>query len=260
MASLATPDGVDIAYDDMGDGRPIVLVHGITESRQAWDPVLPYLADSWRVVSVDVRGHGESSRQAPYDPLTLAADVAAVVDALALDEPMLVGHSMGGLVVTAYAGAGHPARGVVNVDQPLRLGSFKQLLEPLVPMLRGDDATFREAMTTMFAVLDGPLPPAERARLDAQSSPERDVVLGIWEPVLEQSAEVLDTMAADLLSGITVPYLALHGSDPGVDYVAWLIGLVAGARLEVWPDAGHYPHLVDPDRFRERLDQFDGGL
>ena len=260
MASLTISDGATIAYDDQGAGRPLVLVHGITESRRAWDPVVPYLADTWRVISIDMRGHGESSRQEPYDPLRLAADVAGVVEALALEEPLLVGHSMGAVVVTAYAAAGHPTRGVVNVDQPLRLGAFKTLLEPLVPMLRGDDATFREAIAAMFAVLDGPLPPTERARLDALSSPEQAVVLGIWEPVLEQPAEVLDAMAADLLSGITVPYLALHGSDPGLDYVAWLTGLVDGTRLEVWPDTGHYPQLIDPDRFRERLDQFDGGL
>ena len=260
MGTVTTVDGTALAYSDGGSGRDLVLVHGITESRAAWDPVLESLQSQWRVIAVDVRGHGESERRGPYDALTLAADLGAVVDTLGLGDPLMVGHSMGGVIVSAYAGAGHPARGVLNVDQPLALGGFKAALEPLAPMLAGDDASFREAVATVFAVLDGPLPPAERARLNGLSSPERDVVLGVWAAVFEQSAEALDTLAAELLRGITVPYLAIHGSDPGVEYVQWLLGIVENARVEVWPDTGHYPHLVDPARFRERLDQFDGGL
>ncbi len=259
MASATGPDGVSIAYDEEGDGRPLVLVHGITESRRAWDPVMPFLVDTWRVVRVDLRGHGESERRAPYDPMTLAADVAAVVAATGLEDPLLVGHSLGGVVVTAYGAAGFDARGIVDVDQPLRLGDFQAALEPLVPMLRGDEASFRQAVATVFAVLDGPLPPEERARLDGLSSPEQDVVLGIWEPVLDQTVEVLEQTAAEMLRAIRVPFFALHGSDPGLDYVEWLTA-VAGVRLEVWPDTGHYPQLVDPERFAARLDQFDGGL
>ena len=260
MQHVTTVDGTQIAYSEGGQGRGLVLVHGITESSGAWDPVLAGLEAKWRVITIDARGHGESDRQTPYDPVTMAQDVGAVVTALGLDDPLVVGHSMGGVVVSAYGGLGLPARGIVNLDQLLALGSFKEALEPLIPMLRGDDAAFRDAMTMVFAVLDGPLPPDERARLDALSSPEAEVVLGVWQPVFDNTVEELDAMAADLLSGIRVPYLAIHGSDPGVEYVHWLMRIVANARVEVWPNGGHYPHLVDPERFAERLDQFDGGL
>ncbi len=258
--TITTSDGAAIAFDDRGTGRPMVLVHGITEARAAWDPVLAGLTERGRVVRVDARGHGESERRPPYDTVTMANDVRAVVDALGLDQPLLVGHSMGGVVVTAYGGLGHPARGIVNVDQPLELGGFKTALEPIRPMLEGDDAEFRAAIALVFGLLDGPLPEAERARLDALSSPEQDVVLGVWGTVFEHSAEELDALVDELLAGIRVPYLAIHGSDPGVPYVEWLLARVANTRVEVWPDHGHYPHLVDPARFVERIDQFDGGL
>jgi pimeloyl-ACP methyl ester carboxylesterase len=258
--TLSTTHGTTIAFDESGSGEAMVLVHGITESRRMWDPVTELLAAQWRVVRVDLRGHGESERHAPYDAVTMAADVAAVVEHLGLDRPLLVGHSLGGVVVTAYGGAGHPARGIVNVDQALQLAAFQAALEPLVGMLQGDDASFRTAIATMFAVLDGPLPPTERARLDAGSSPERDVVLGVWAPLLELDADGLDALATDFLAGVRVPYLAIHGSDPGVDYVQWLLARVDNARVEVWPDHGHYPQLIDPARFVERMDQFDGGL
>ena len=260
MRTVTAVDGAILAYEQVGDGRDLVLVHGITESRHAWDPVLAGLASRWRVTAVDVRGHGESERRVPYDAVTFASDLATMVQTLGLDRPLLVGHSLGGVIVSAYGGAGYPARGIVNVDQPMALGAFKAALEPLIPMLQGDDASFRDAISTVFAVLDGPLPASERTRLDALANPEQAVVLGVWSQVFEQTAEELDALAAELLRGIRVPYLAIHGSDPGAEYVQWLLGIVANARVEVWPDAGHYPHLVDPERFAARLDQFDGGL
>ena len=260
MDRVTTTDGTSLAYAQCGAGRDLVLVHGITENHRAWDPVLDGLASRWRVTAVDVRGHGASDRRPPYDPATCAADLASVVDSLALVEPLMVGHSMGGVIVSAYGGAGYPARGVVNVDQPMALGGFKNALAPLQPMLEGDDASFRAAMAMVFGVLDGALPAPERARLDALSSPEHAVVLGVWEQVFVCSGDELDVLAARTLSGIRVPYLAIHGSDPGAQYVQWLLGVIADARVEVWPDTGHYPHLVDPARFVECLDQFDGGL
>jgi pimeloyl-ACP methyl ester carboxylesterase len=257
METVETPDGTKIAYSESGAGSPLVLVHGITENQRAWDPVRAALDERWHVVALDLRGHGGSDRNPPYDPVTMANDVASVVAELGLDDPLLVGHSLGGVVVSAYGGAGFPARGIVNVDQPLALGGFKEALEPLTPLLQGSPEEFAAAVGIVFSVLDGPLPAAERARLDELSTPEQDVVLGVWKPVFEMSAEDLDLMAAELSQAIAVPYLSLHGSDPGEDYPDWLHAIVPTADFDVWPEAGHYPHLTDPDRFVRRLSAFD---
>lgn len=257
MGTVQAADGTPIAFSESGDGPPLVLVHGITESRHAWDPIMPALSEHWRVVAIDLRGHGDSGRQAPYDPVTMASDVNAVVADLGLDAPLMVGHSLGGVVVTAYGGAGHPARGIVNVDQPIALGAFKEALEPLTPMLRGSREEFDTAVGIIFEVLDGPLPAEERARLNALSSPEPEVVLGVWGAVFDNSAEDLDLLAADLASGIDVPYLSLHGMDPGEDYPDWLTAIVPTSTIDIWLEAGHYPHLTVPDRFVTRLNAFD---
>jgi pimeloyl-ACP methyl ester carboxylesterase len=256
-STTAAADGATIAFDVRGAGAALVLVHGITETRRAWDPVTDALASRWRVVRIDARRHGDSERRPPYDPLTMAGDVRAVVDALALDAPLVVGHSMGGVVVSAYGGLGHPARGIVNVDQPLQLAGFKDALAGIRPLLEGDDAGFRTAIDLVFGALDGPLPEPERARLRALSSPERDVVLGVWGAVLDQTIEELGAQVEALVGGTRVPYLSLHGSDPGPDYAPWLTRLVPQAQVEVWPDLGHYPHLLAPDRFVARLAEFD---
>ena len=260
MGTVQAEDGTRIAYAESGDGPPLVLVHGITENRHAWDPILPALAERWRVIAVDLRGHGESERRAPYDPVTLATDVQTVVKHLALDPPLMVGHSLGGVVVSVYGGARYPSRGIVNVDQPVALGAFKEALEPLTPMLRGSRDEFDTAIGIVFQVLDGPLPVAERERLNALSSPEPDVVLGIWGTVFDTSAEELDLLAADLMSGTDVPYLSLHGTDPGDDYPDWLRAIVPSAEVEYWPETGHYPQLTDGDRFVQRLVAFDANL
>jgi pimeloyl-ACP methyl ester carboxylesterase len=85
-------------------------------------------------------------------------------------------------------------------------------------------------------------------------------VLGIWGTVLDSSVDDLDATVDGLASAVKVPYLALHGIDPGPEYAAWLNARIPTSMVEVWPDHGHYPHLVDPDRFVARLKQFEKTL
>lgn len=103
----------------------------------------------------------------------------------------------------------------------------------------------------------GPLTGSERWRVDHLRRPDQSVVLGIWDVVLSSSVEELDAVVDAVAGAITVPYLSLHGIDPGPDYAAWLTSRIPTATVEVWPDTGHYPHLIAPDRFVERVVAFD---
>jgi pimeloyl-ACP methyl ester carboxylesterase len=250
-------DGVEIAYDVAGSGPPLVLVHGITECRRAWDPLVADLARDHTVVTVDARGHGESGPATSYDSGSMAADVAAVVADLGLADPLVVGHSMGGIVATAYAAA-HRCRAVVNVDQSIALGDLQDLVRSAEPMLRGDD--FADVLTALFESLQGALPPDEVARIGALRRPEPAVVLGVWAPLLELSRADLDALVAGVAAQVRVPYLSLHGTDPGADYGAWLVGAIPTATVEVWDGLGHYPHLVEPVRFTDRIRAFESTL
>ena len=245
-----------LAHDRAGTGTPLVLVHGITESRRCWDPVLPMLAERYDVLSVDLRGHGESSAGDAYDPITLASDVVETVEAAGMTAPLLVGHSLGGVVVTAYAAIAKP-RAVVNVDQPLRLADFKAALGELEPMLRGDEASFQTAIDLIFTAMNGPLPADEVARVHALRRADQQVVLAIWGTVFDSTPDELDATVGALAGSVTAPYLSLHGIDPGDEYARWLSRLLPTATIEVWRDQGHYPHLVQPTRFVERVVDFD---
>lgn len=250
------PD-VTIDYFAAGEGRPLVLVHGITESRRTWDPlVAPLIAVGYRVTAIDLRGHGDSSRTAPYDLATMAGDLGAVLAHEGLADALLVGHSLGGAVVSAYA-AGGPCRGVVNVDQPLLLAGFKDVLGQLEPALRGSTEEFRGAIAAIFEQMAGPLDGAERWRVDHLRAPEQGVVLGIWDLVLTSSAQELDAVVDGVVGAVSVPYLSLHGIDPGAAYGDWLTSRIPSATFEVWADHGHYPHLIDPERFVRRITEFD---
>ncbi len=122
-------DGVDLAVDTWepvsddarasGDAPPFLLVHGLASNARLWDGVAAALIEQGhRVAAVDLRGHGRSAKpDGPYDVPTVAGDVAAVIERLAMDRPVVAGQSWGGNVVLELA-ARHPGlvRGIVCVD------------------------------------------------------------------------------------------------------------------------------------------------
>lgn len=248
-----------LEFDRSGTGSPVVLVHGITESRRSWDPLIDRFTRSHDVVAVDLRGHGESDSSGPYDVITLASDVHEVVEFLGLESPLMIGHSLGGTVVSAYA-AMYPCRAVVNIDQPMRLASFREALQQVEPMLRGDEESFQSVMSMVFDGMRGEISDTEWDRLATLRRADQEVVLAIWAAVLEAEIEDIESMTASLASAITVPYLSIHGTDPGEDYEDWLSDLVADVRIEQWNGLGHYPHLVESDRFFELLTEFEGEI
>lgn len=263
-------DGTTIAWSRRGSGTPVVLVHGITESAATFDPVVERLLahdPGLEVITLDLRGHGESGMSATYDLAAMVGDVIAVIGAAGLLDHEtarrvhLVGHSLGGAVVSA-AGAAIPVASVVDIDQSLQLSAFKEQLVAAESALR-DPEQFGSVIEALFASMCGPLlSDAERARVGAVRRPDQDVVLGVWDLLLTTPephiAATVDAMLAGYADHPT-PYLGLFGIDPGPGYAEWLARRVPGAVVETWEDHGHYPHLVDPDRFVDRIVAFWAG-
>ncbi len=252
---LTEVDGLSIAWEREGSGEPVVLVHGITECRSSWAPLAKLLAADHDVIAVDLRGHGESDMGASYEFDDLAGDVRQVIDALGLGRPHLVGHSLGGAVVSALGALG-AARSVTSIDQSLQLSAFKEQIVAVEAMLRDPD-TFGLVISALFEQLAGPmLAGPERERIAALRRPDQQVVLGVWRVLLEATPAQIDAAIDASLAGYRdgrTPYLALMGIDPGAGYAAWLSTRVPGAVTETWPEFGHYPHLVDPARTAARL-------
>jgi len=257
-STATSPDGTSIAWTTQGSGDPVVLVHGITESSSTWGPIVEHLIDDHQVVTLDLRGHGESGSAGDYGLESMAGDVMTVIGAAGLVRPHIVGHSLGGVVVSAV-GAVAPVRSVVDVDQPLRLGGFKDQLVAAESMLRNADA-FPAAMTALFEEMSGTmLSASERTRISDLRRLDQDVVLGVWDLILTAPLGDLEAAVEQALAGYgnhDVSHLSIFGIDPGDGYESWLRGFMGGAEVELWADHGHYPHLVDPDRFVARLAEF----
>lgn len=134
--------------------------------------------------------------------------------------------------MTSAYGAIFSSRAVINIDQTLKLAAFKEGLGQLEPMLRGDQASFEMAIGLVFGSIFGPLLPGEVARLNALRRPDQNVVLGIWSIVFDSSREELDITVDSLATGITVPYLSLHGTDVDNGYARWLQSRVPTATVE----------------------------
>ena len=101
MQTVTAADGTSIAYEQSGDGQPLVLVHGGSKP-QYWLPVVPRLSEAFTVVVPHRRGHGESGDGEEYSLQREVEDVSAVLDAVDGD-PILFGHSFGGLVALETA-------------------------------------------------------------------------------------------------------------------------------------------------------------
>jgi pimeloyl-ACP methyl ester carboxylesterase len=256
--SAIAADGTAIAWSTVGSGDPVVLVHGITESASSFDPITQRLRSTHEVITLDLRGHGESAHGATYDLGAMAGDVATVIAAAGVARPHLVGHSLGGAVATA-AGSVLDVASVAAVDQSLQLDSFKAQLMTAEAMLRDPDQ-YQLVVDAMFEMMMGAqLAAAEAARVSGLRHADHEVVLGVWELLLTEPVEQIAATVDEALGGYSgrhVPYLALFGLDPGTGYADWLRARIADSTVEYWVDHGHYPHLVDPDRFVERLHAF----
>lgn len=102
--TVPTHDGGSLHVLERGEGRPLVLLHGITLNAELWSPQLHQLADEFRVLAVDLRGHGRSrAGDDGYGMDLLARDTATLLTKLDLHDALVVGHSMGGMATLTFA-------------------------------------------------------------------------------------------------------------------------------------------------------------
>src|SRR5262245_12073921 len=119
--------GIHLRGYDYGNpmGRPLVLVHGIEDFALGLEPVAEAFRGDYHVVSFDLRGHGDSDKPGAYTMGHFIADLHAVLWQLQLERPILIGHSLGGQIVSQYAGVfPEVPRAVVNIDgmgPPMRI-------------------------------------------------------------------------------------------------------------------------------------------
>jgi pimeloyl-ACP methyl ester carboxylesterase len=249
-----------LAADQSGhdDGTaPLVLLHGLTFDRTMWGPAIAELRATdarRRILALDLPGHGGSVGRSSYAMDEVVEHVHRAVDEAGVHAPVLVGHSIAGVIATVYA-ARYLTRGVVNVDQHLRVERFAERVRSLSDRLQGP--AFGEVWQMFWASMQTELlPHSAQALVRATSRPRRALVVGYWRDVLERPVAELASFAASALEGVraaAVPYLIVAGEELDPHYRHWLKAALPRVRAKVLPRSGHFPHLAHPKQFAECL-------
>lgn len=268
--TIALPDGETLAYIDRGNasGPPVVLIHGYTDTARDWAPMLPYLSKSFRLILVDIRGHGRSGKpECCYSRLDFAYDIKLLLDALGVTRADIIGHSLGSIIAQTFAeywpdrtsrvvliaSTGGRAPGLRPKAPEFDFAAqIRKLQEPLDP-----DSPF------MIAWWDSPTPvDAEfirRQRRDAAAIPLR-----VWLAVLDQGLAA-DTAYLDLqrtLPRLTAPALLIWGSkDPIMEEAVRqsLRKALPTAKVKIFDGLGHNPFWEDPQGVASSINAFLGG-
>ena len=265
--------GHRIAYRSAGSGPAIVLVHGITSTSATWERVMPYLATRFTVIAPDLLGHGQSAKpRGDYSLGAYASGVRDLMVSLGHERATFVGHSLGGGVVMqlAYQFPERCERLVLvdsgglgrEVNFLLRAATLP-LSEVVLPVLastrlldagRGVGRLFGRlglrAGTDMAELAKG-----HASLSDAES---RAAFVHTLRTIVDPGGQRVN--ASDrLYLAQNVPFMLVWGErDPiiPVRHGRAAHELVPTSRLEVFEDAGHFPHVDDPQRFLDVLLDF----
>jgi pimeloyl-ACP methyl ester carboxylesterase len=257
-----TVNGLALHYLEWGEAAapPIVCVHGYTSSAQAFSALARHLHDRFRILALDVRGHGESawSPGGAYQYADQAGDLAAFVDQLRLEKFVLIGTSMGGIIAMAYA-AEHAARlsGLVINDIGPEPEAGTQRITQMVGNRPDDFATLEDAIAYRRAIS-----PITAAR---SIEDQHELALGVlrqradgkwvWKmdpAYIRQRVERGAPRRPPLwpaLQSLPCPTLVVWGMDSDVLSEAQarrMAEMLPRGELVSVPGVGHAPTLVEP--------------
>lgn len=248
-------NGVTLAYSDRGAGLPLVFLHAFPLNRTMWTAQEQALSSQFRVITVDLRGHGESD--APLWRYTLdqaADDVWALLDHLSVRQAVFVGLSMGGYILFAfYRKFADRVKGLVLADTRAQADTAE-----------GKDGRFQMAQV---AYAKGPAAIADlmipKLLSPASISSNPDLVRTVRDMI---EGNQISGIAGDLMAmaerADSIPYLKqiacpthiivgeLDQATPPSD-AELMAERIPGARLSIIPGAAHLANLEQPDRFTQ---------
>lgn len=262
--TVTSSDGVKLAVQESGnpDGPPIVFVHGLLGSRIDWDAQVQSPAlRRYRLITYDLRGHGLSGKPADaafyHDGRRWGDDLAAVIQGAHAKKPIVVGWSLGGVVISNYLAAygDHDIAGAVYVDGVVELAAGQITAHPDVyrDMTSPDLKTHLDGERAFVALCFHRQPDAGTFdRLLANAA------LASWD--MQREVPTMTAFAAEGLGKAHVPLLFIYGAqDALIDPHA---ALARAAEFnphivdKVYAESGHAPFVEEPDRFNRDLADF----
>jgi pimeloyl-ACP methyl ester carboxylesterase len=256
---LVLRNGITLSYTEHGDpqGHPLLFVHGFTDSAASWVPLVPHLAHRYRMILVDLRGHGGSSRpESGYARRDLAMDLVLLLDALGLARVDVIGHSLGSLVAQDLA-----------EDWPARVRRVVLISSTATPEPGQDEFDLAGALVGLEDPIDpnsvfltkwfaNPTPVdaafLAAARREAAAMPAR-----LWRRICKESLR-LDDLTADL-PRLLAPALLIWGAlDPifGARHRISLCQALPGATVRIYGELGHNPFWEQPAVIAREIAEF----
>lgn len=266
MPYLTASDSTNLYYEETGDGKPLLFIHGWSLSSQIWIRQKEFLSSRYRCVGYDLRGHGRSIPSCSgYGIDILASDVTLFFERLCLSEVTLLGWSLGVLVVLAA----YPAVRERLASLVLVSGTSKYCTSPDYPY--GLPPKEPRSLSLLLKrnphkAMDGFYRKMFTDELHSErgfESIERDVLPLLPPPSPEILVPVLQTLeTADIrpvLSLIRVPALLIHGDRDlicPVDSSRYMSTQIPGSQCAVLTGAGHAPMYSRSNEFNSVLDRF----
>ncbi|MCS7168565.1 MAG: alpha/beta hydrolase [Gemmatales bacterium] len=247
-----------IYYEIDGEGPPIIFVHGLGATSNVWHGVRTILKKQFRVIAFDLPGSGRSEKHEPrYDFATWTALLHELVEYWQLAQFVLVGHSMGTILVQLYAGL-YPDRvsglvlcGPIVELSETRKNLFQQRIETVL----------KEGMLPIVdSVVSGALTPATRESSSPLPGLVREMLLAN-DPAhyAAQCRALIEGSARAALSKIRCPVFILEGDQDTVTPLTnclEILQLVPQAQICIIPNTGHWTMLEQPHLFIAALQQF----
>ncbi|MEO0682249.1 MAG: 3-oxoadipate enol-lactonase [Pseudomonadota bacterium] len=232
--------------DGEGGATPILLINSLGTDLRVWDKLVPLMPDGRRLIRYDKRGHGVSEAPPPpYDMETLAGDAAALLDHLEVEQAIVVGLSIGGLIGQMMA-ARRPAlvQALVLMDTAAKIGG-RDLWDPRLAVVReqGIEGVADAVMERWFS-----------AHFRAHHGEEA----ALWRNLLTRTPAagyigcgeaIADTDLTAEAGALKIPVLAMAGDEDGStppEMVRATADLIEGARYETIEQAGHLPCVERP--------------
>lgn len=256
---IAVVGSLEIGYDDVGTGIPVLFAHAFPLNRTMWAPNVSALVDRCRCVAMDFRGFGETTIVPPYSMEQYADDLAHLLDALRIERVVLVGCSMGGYVSFAFWRRHRDrVRALVLADTRPGADSEETIgkRRHLIDLARGEGST-PVANAQIASIVGKSTREKQPDTYDAvhrmMAQAPADGIIGALE------AMMLRPDSTALLPTIDVPTLIVVGDEdiptPPKESRA-MHEKIAGSTLEVIAGAGHLSNLERPAAFNHVLTEF----
>lgn len=273
---LTLASGDSIAVNIAGHGRPVLMIHGLGGSHHEWDEAIETLAQNHRVHTFDLLGHGQrASAQAKPTLQQMAQDVAALIAGLGLDRPVLVGHSMGALVVMKYI-QDHGAANLsgvclidqspcITTDEQWKLGLFgtltRQQLRSALGRLRNDfvGTVMTEVVDRLHILRRACQPNGFGGRFVRWVLARLQAAVGISH-VLSMLESLIDADFREVVARVSVPTMVvLGGVSPhygGLPLEQYYRETLPDGTVRMYKSSAHSPHSQEPSRFAADLSAF----